>query len=95
MLVMAEAVYLINSRKLIEATWHHRNLWENYIALIGIISVIIFQLLFTYLPMMQKFFGTAAISLTAWVEIMVLSIILFFIVEVEKMVIREKIKGKR
>jgi len=90
MLVMAEVVYLINSRKLIAPTWHHRNLWENYIVLIGTVSVICFQLLFTYLPVMQKFFGTAAISWSAWLEIIVLSIILFFIVELEKMFIRWK-----
>jgi magnesium-transporting ATPase (P-type) len=88
MLVVAEAVYLINCRKIFESTLHYCNLWENHIAIMGIIIVMCFQLLYTYWSIMQRFFGSAAIGLDAWLRIICLGIVLFFIIELEKCAMR-------
>jgi hypothetical protein len=42
------------------------------------------QLVFTYAPFMQGWFGTAAIDHEAWLRIMVCATGIFFIVEGEK-----------
>jgi magnesium-transporting ATPase (P-type) len=89
MLVMAEAIYLLNCRKIYEpACFYCRDFFENHLVFIGIFIVVIFQMLFTYLPVMQHFFGTAPIEWDAWFRIIILSILLFVVVELEKWLIR-------
>lgn len=89
MVVAGEAVYLINCRKLTRATCNLKGLFESRAAVIAILVVIAFQLLFTYLPIMQEFFKTTAIGFSQWYKIILFSILLFFIIEFEKMVIRK------
>ena len=50
--------------------------------------VIVFQLLFTYAPPMQFLFYTEALDAATWAEIVAISATVFFLVEVEKYVIR-------
>jgi magnesium-transporting ATPase (P-type) len=95
MLVSAESIYLINCRKMLEPTIHPRNFWENYLALFGMMIVMIFQLLFTYWSVMQRFFGSAAIDLAAWIRILICAMLVFFIVEFEKWMIRLFYRRKR
>ena len=53
-------------------------------ALVSILAVIALQLLFSYVPLFQRLFGTAAIDATAWWRILLFGVLLFIAVEIEK-----------
>ncbi|KPJ67362.1 MAG: carbonate dehydratase [Coxiella sp. DG_40] len=84
MLVVGEIVYLINCRKIYSSSFNIRTIFGSRAALIAIVTVIIFQSLFTYLPIMQHFFGTEGIDLIHWLRIIILGSIIFVLVEGEK-----------
>ncbi len=52
--------------------------------------LVLIQLLFTYIPVMQNLFGTTAIDISTWVRIVAFGILLFTAVEIEKYLIRKK-----
>ena len=87
-LVIAEAFYLLNARFLTAPVLNRAGLLGNRYVLIAILLVVGFQLLFTYLPLMQSFFGTAAIDAAAWARILVFGLALFALVELEKALLR-------
>jgi magnesium-transporting ATPase (P-type) len=89
-LVVAEAFYLINTRFLTASVLNWQGLFGNRYALVAIASVLLFQLLFTYLPLMQTFFGTASIGWEAWGRILLFGVLLFLLVELEKTVLRRR-----
>ena len=88
MLVVGEIVYLFNCRKITASAFNLQNFFGSKAVLIAIASVIFFQMLFTYLPIMQHFFGTQAIGAMQWLEITILGIIIFLLVEAEKALMR-------
>lgn len=83
-LVVMEVFYLLNSRYLTRSVLSREGLLGNRFALYAIAAVMLFQLLFTYLPIMQLFFHTSAIGLLAWGKILIVGLILFLVVELEK-----------
>lgn len=89
LIVISEVVYLINSRKLYESSFNLRTIFGSKYCLIAIGSVIFFQLLFTYLPLMQHFFGTENLSLFHWFWISFVSFVIFLLVELEKIIMRK------
>lgn len=88
MIVLGEIVYLINCRKIYNSACNIKDLIENKIALIAIAATLCLQLLLTYTPIMQHFFGTKPISALQWLCIITLSVIIFALVELEKLIIR-------
>jgi len=50
--------------------------------------VVVLQALFTYAPLFQQLFGTAAIDAVAWWRILLFGVALFVAVETEKAVLR-------
>ncbi|WP_229753649.1 cation-transporting P-type ATPase [Amphritea balenae] len=88
-LVVMEVFYLLNSRFLTDSVLNKNGLLGNRYALYAIALVLVFQLLFTYLPIMQLFFHTTAIDLAAWGRIIVVGIIMFLAVELEKKLIHK------
>jgi len=84
MIVFGSAAYLLNCRKLLSPWWDIKTLFNSKPALIAIFSTIICQLFFTYLPFMQKVFGTVSLGFWQWVYIILLSLVVFIIVEIEK-----------
>ncbi|MGB5776196.1 MAG: cation transporting ATPase C-terminal domain-containing protein, partial [Sedimenticolaceae bacterium] len=87
-LVIAEAFYLLNARFLTAPVLNRAGLLGNRYVLIAIVLVVGFQQLFTYLPLMQTFFGTAAIDAAAWARILAFGLTLFALVELEKALLR-------
>ena len=83
-LVIAEIFYLFNTRFLTASALSRNGLFGNRYVLIAAGLVILFQLLFTYLPVMQQLFTTTAIGVDAWLRILAVGILLFFAVELEK-----------
>ena len=89
-LVVAECFYLLNTRLLTASALNRAGLCGNCYVLIAIALVLSFQLLFTYLPLMQTFFGTAAIGWREWLYILAFGLLLFLLVELEKTVLRRR-----
>lgn len=89
MLVMSEVVYLFNCRKMYESAFQWETFFGSRAVLIAVGLVVIFQLAFTYLPGMDRFFGVVPISLAAWGKIAILSALLFVLVELEKLIVRK------
>ena len=89
-LVVLEVFYLLNSRFLSRSVLSQDGILGNRYALYAIALVIVFQLLFTYLPIMQLFFNTTSISAAAWGKIVVVGVLLFLAVELEKKLIHRQ-----
>jgi magnesium-transporting ATPase (P-type) len=83
-LVIAEIFYLLNVRFLTASVLNRQGLLGNRYVLIAIALVILFQLLFTYLPFMQHVFSTKALDGGSWVKILAFGGMLFIAVELEK-----------
>lgn len=52
--------------------------------------MVLLQILFTYAPFMHQLFGSAPMSLILWVDVLVVSLAAFGIIEVEKWLRRRK-----
>jgi magnesium-transporting ATPase (P-type) len=89
-LVMFEIFYLFNSRYIIHSALNWEGLTGNRYVLIAIAILLVFQLGFTYLPLMQLLFGSTSLSIDAWLRIIAVSSSVFFLVEIEKWWVRRK-----
>jgi len=87
-LVMFEAFYLISSRHILAPVLNIEGLLGNRVALGAIFAVISLQMLMTYAPVMQKVFGTAALSPAHWAHVVLVAACVLPLVELEKLVIR-------
>jgi magnesium-transporting ATPase (P-type) len=83
-LVMGEIFYLFNCRFLLSPSHSLRGFTESRPVLISIFTVVVLQALFTYAPLFQQLFGTAAIDAAAWWRILLFGAVLFVAVEIEK-----------
>lgn len=87
-LVIFECFYLLTARTFYDSIWHPRY-WQGIgPSLLAIILVVIFQLLFTYLPLSQTIFAVAAISLEDWLIIALATSPILLLVEIEKVISR-------
>lgn len=80
--VMIEVFYLFNCRHL-RRTVFAGGFWENPWAFGGVFVMVLLQVLFTYVPIMNTAFHTAPISLMAWGRVVAYAMIVFVVVEVE------------
>ncbi len=93
-LVAGQVFYLFNSRFIMQSSLSVTRLLSNRAALLAVGLLIIFQLMFTYLPIFQLWFGTAAIRWQDWGLVLLAGLLVFFAVELEKALTRF-IKTKR
>jgi magnesium-transporting ATPase (P-type) len=87
--VMIELVYLFACRSLARPLWRvapFSNLWVWG----GAVTMLLLQFAFTYLPVFQQVFGTAAISWQAWGEIAAVAALALLAIEGEKALRRER-----
>ncbi len=89
-LVCAEVFYLFNSRFLRESAWRLTSLFANRMAWVAAGVLVVLQLLFTYAPFMQTLFGTVALTPGQWVLPLVIGLLIFIAVEIEKAVLLRK-----
>ncbi|MCW8948062.1 MAG: cation-transporting P-type ATPase [Sedimenticola sp.] len=94
MLVMAEIFYVLNTRYITASVINKQGLLGNRYVLIAIITVSLFQLLYTYLPIMQLFFNSAPLTLASWSRIISIGLLFFALVEIEKWFVRQIIEYK-
>jgi magnesium-transporting ATPase (P-type) len=67
---------------------------ENKYLPLGIGTVVVLQMVFTYLPPFQYIFDTEAVPLSVWPWLLCGGLVFFFVVESEKFVIRAR-RGSR
>jgi magnesium-transporting ATPase (P-type) len=81
--VVIETAYLFNSRTLTQPAgsvgW-----FSNRWLLLGVATMALLQVLYTYVPVMNSLFGSATLSAAQWAPILVVGVVTFGVVEVEK-----------
>ncbi|MDK9724975.1 MAG: HAD-IC family P-type ATPase [Sterolibacteriaceae bacterium MAG5] len=82
--VFGELFYLFNCRSLTRPVWAMPPLSNPWIWW-GVATMAALQLLFTYLPAMNRLFGTAPIGLQAWGEILAFGVALMVVMDLEKL----------
>ncbi|MDD5034623.1 MAG: HAD-IC family P-type ATPase, partial [Methylococcaceae bacterium] len=87
-LVVGEIFYLFNSRFIHASALSWSGLSGNRYVWLAIVVLIVLQLGFTYAPLMQSWFGTAALDAGAWARIAAFGLLLFLVVEMEKLLVR-------
>jgi magnesium-transporting ATPase (P-type) len=89
-LVMLEAFYLFNTRFISAASSSRRGLTGNPYVLLTVALVLGFQMLFTYLPVMQTLFATTALHAVDWLRIVAVASCVYVLVEIEKYWLRQR-----
>jgi magnesium-transporting ATPase (P-type) len=92
-ITIGQCFYLLNSRYLIDSSVSIKAHLENKYLPMGIGAVVVLQLMFTYLPPLQRIFDTESMPLYAWLWLLGGGLLFFFVVEAEKLIIRLKRKS--
>ncbi len=87
--VFVEMFYLFNCRSLTQSVFH-LGFFSNPMLFGGVATMIILQVIFTYVPAMNLMFHSAPISAEAWIHILAVSVIVSFVVGVEKWIRRKQ-----
>jgi len=87
-LMLGQAFYLLSSRHSYSSAFNRESLLGSRMVLLMIAAVLLLQLLFTYLPLMQRGFGTAPFDAVAWGRIVAFGVTVFVLVEAEKWLMR-------
>ncbi|MDD5321727.1 MAG: HAD-IC family P-type ATPase [Methylococcales bacterium] len=88
-LVVMEVFYLLSVRYLRVSALSIKRLFNTRAVIIAICVVATLQLIFTYAPFMEKFFGTRPVDFTHALEIASIGLALFVILEIEKLIRRK------
>jgi magnesium-transporting ATPase (P-type) len=94
-LIFFQIFYLLNARYMKAPVLNREGLTGNRYVLGAIALIILLQLLFTYLPIMQRLFGTAALPAGEWLRLVAFTVSIFILVELEKSLFRFRDRGKR
>ncbi|MBI5559199.1 MAG: cation-transporting P-type ATPase [Deltaproteobacteria bacterium] len=81
--VMVELFYLFNCRSL-EKNVFQLGLFSNPWVLGGSVAMFLLQLVYTYLPLMNRLFQSAPIGLAVWGRTVAAGVLVFVIIEIEK-----------
>jgi magnesium-transporting ATPase (P-type) len=81
--VLVEVFYLFNCRSLNRSALN-QGLFGNRLAVFGAMAMVGLQLFFTYSPWMNHLFHTAPLRAESWLGIIVVALVAFVAVELEK-----------
>ncbi|MES9972339.1 MAG: cation-transporting P-type ATPase [Candidatus Thiodiazotropha sp.] len=87
-LVMFEIFYLFNARYMTASVLNLQGFVGNRYVLFAIGLLMLFQIAFTYQPHLQLLFGTQGLDISVWLRIVMISVSVLFLVEIEKTIIR-------
>jgi len=82
-IVVGELFYLFNCRSFSRSPFT-LGFFSNRWLIVGVLIMLGLQMLFTYVPAMNRFFHSAPIALGAWVRILLIGLLIFIIFEIEK-----------
>ncbi|MHB1015803.1 MAG: cation transporting ATPase C-terminal domain-containing protein, partial [Desulfurivibrionaceae bacterium] len=91
--VMVELFYLFNCRSL-EKSVFQLGFFSNPWVLGGVVAMFLLQVAYTYLPVMNRLFQSAPVSLAVWGKTLVAGVAVFVIVEIEKRLWNKKGQGR-
>jgi hypothetical protein len=94
-LVAGELVYLVNSRYFFASSLSLRAWIGNPYAVLAMAVLVAVQLVFTYTPFMQAAFQVRGLSGDVWLHIAWAALLIYLIVEIEKLVVRNLPKAAR
>jgi len=94
LIVVVEIFYLFNCRSLTRSIFT-TNPFSNLWVIGGSLAMIGAQLLFTYSPLMNRWFKSAPIESNDWLQIIGIALGIFIIVEIEKWIRRHLSTNKR
>ncbi len=89
-LVMFEVFYLFNTRYLLQPIFNKAGFFGNRYVLYATGGLLILQLFYTYLPIMQSLFGSEGLYLSDWSKVIAVAMSIFLLVELEKYIIRRQ-----
>src|SRR5262245_16501335 len=87
-ITIGQVFYLLNSRYLLDSSLSFRAHFGNTYLPLGIGTLVVLQLLFTYASPLQHLFDTEAIPLRVWGWLLLGGFVFFLVVELEKLIIR-------
>jgi magnesium-transporting ATPase (P-type) len=87
-LVLAQAAYLFNSRFLRESAFRREAITGNPVAWIVVTVLIVLQVLFVYVPLLNTWFRSAPVDLVGWLLPLALAILVFLLIELFKRLLR-------
>ncbi len=87
-LIFFQIFYLFNTRYLRASVLSVKGLFGNKAVLWATLTITLLQVLFTYLPFFQKIFGTEAIPVGDWIRLLLFTVSVFVLVEVEKKILQ-------
>ena len=87
-LVLCEIVYLFNTRVSVLPALSWRSLRSNPLVWYAVLALLVFQGLFTYLPVFQALFDTRPLNAATWGLMTLTVLVVFLLVELEKLVLR-------
>jgi potassium/sodium efflux P-type ATPase len=88
-IVFFEVAYVFNSRHLSDSVLNRRGILGNRIVWWGIAAVVMFQVVFTYWPVMNSLFHVAPLDVWMWLRVLGASLLLMLLVEIEKAIGRK------
>ncbi len=91
-LVMFEIFYLFSARYIHASSFSLQGLVGNRYVLYAISLLLLLQAALTYVPAMNTLFGTVPLEPQVWLRIVAVSSTIFFLVELEKYVVRKGLR---
>jgi len=82
-IIFVEIFYLFNARSLTRSPFQI-GFFSNPWAVGGAVLMVLIQILFTYIPVMNRIFGSAPISLMLWLDVLAIGLVTFIVIEFEK-----------
>jgi magnesium-transporting ATPase (P-type) len=89
-LIFSQIFYLFNSRLIRESALRRDLLTANPFILYASLAVVFAQMVFTYVPVMNQWFGSVPLPGISWVPMLVVGTVVFLLVEAEKTWLRRK-----
>ncbi|HEY0835411.1 MAG TPA: HAD-IC family P-type ATPase [Azospirillum sp.] len=91
-LVVGEIFYLLNARGVLTSVLSLRGIFGSRPVWVSIGCMIVLQLAFTYLPLLQTLFGTVGIAAADWAAMAGAGLLIFLVMEGEKAVARRWVR---
>ena len=81
--IVIELFYLFNCRSLSKSVFE-LGLFSNMWVFAGVSGMLLLQIVYTYLPLMNRLFQSTAIGVDSWIRITLAGVVAYLIVELEK-----------
>jgi magnesium-transporting ATPase (P-type) len=88
-IIFVEIFYLFNARSLTRSPFQ-LGIFSNPWAVGGSILMVLLQLLFTYVPLMNDLFNSAPLPAYLWLDVLAVGLVAYFVIEIQKWLQRRR-----